>query len=252
MAPHPFLDPFEGPGFRGKRTRVGGLYTCPPEDATVVCVDELGPVIPRTFPRAPGWSPDGHRIKAQLDYSRGPEKTWVYGGLRVRDGQQVTMTASSRNSVFYQQFLQKLENANPNGDIYVITDNLSSHNSLSTEPGSRTTPVSGMSSYPSAPAGSTCKKAGGASSAKLPSPDSPSPDLTRSPKPPHSQQPSSTPVPDPGSGADLPHPPDTYAAGICTAFKESSTRSFRRENLTERRNVKEQAQRAAFFCSTHT
>ncbi|WP_307710217.1 transposase [Streptomyces sp. V1I6] len=109
-----------------------GLYTHPPDGATVVCADELGPVIPRTFPPAPGWSPDGRRIKAELDYGRGPEKTWVYGGLRVRDGQQVTMTAPSRNSLFYQQFLQKLEVANPVGDIYVITDNLSSHNSLST------------------------------------------------------------------------------------------------------------------------
>jgi hypothetical protein len=43
--------------------------------------DELGPVIPRTFPPALGWSPDGHRIKALLEYSRGPEKTWVYDGL---------------------------------------------------------------------------------------------------------------------------------------------------------------------------
>ncbi|MFD7757257.1 transposase [Streptomyces sp. NPDC059757] len=131
-APHAFLDPFHGSGFRGKRTRVLGLYTCPPEDATVVCVDELGLVIPRILPPAPGWSPDGHRIKAELDYSRGPEKTWVYGGLRVTDGQQVTMTASSRNSAFYQRFLQKLEEANQAGDIYVVTDNLSSHNSLST------------------------------------------------------------------------------------------------------------------------
>ncbi|MEU6051094.1 hypothetical protein ABZ829_11710 [Streptomyces xanthochromogenes] len=89
-------------------------------------------MIPRTFPPAPGWSPGGRRIKSELDYGRGPEKTWVYGGLRVRDGQQVSMTATSRNSVFYQQFLQKLEAANPAGDIYVITDNLSSHSSLST------------------------------------------------------------------------------------------------------------------------
>ncbi|WP_330294205.1 transposase [Streptomyces sp. NBC_00503] len=89
-------------------------------------------MIPRTFPPAPGWSPDGRRIKSELDYGRGPEKTWVYGGLRVRDGQQVTMTATSRNSVFYQQFLQKLEMSNPVGDVYVITDNLSSHNSIST------------------------------------------------------------------------------------------------------------------------
>jgi transposase len=100
----------------------------------VVCADELGPVIPRTFPPAPGWSPGGHRIKAWLDYSRGPEKTWVYGSLRVADGIAVTMTAPSRSSVYYQQFLAKLEAANPGtGDIIVITDNLSSHNSKSTQ-----------------------------------------------------------------------------------------------------------------------
>ncbi|WP_426570350.1 transposase [Streptomyces canus] len=89
-------------------------------------------MIPRAFPPAPGWSPDGHRIKNEIDYSRGPEKTWVYGALRVRDGQELTMTATSRNSAFYQQFLQLVEDANPVGDIYVITDNLSSHNSVST------------------------------------------------------------------------------------------------------------------------
>jgi DDE superfamily endonuclease len=98
----------------------------------VICADELGPVIPRTFPPAPGWSGDGHRIKAPLEYSRGPEKTWVYGGLRVSDGQAVTMCAPSRNSAFYQDFLQLAEQANPEGTIWVITDNLSSHDSKST------------------------------------------------------------------------------------------------------------------------
>ncbi|WP_330301713.1 MULTISPECIES: transposase [unclassified Streptomyces] len=98
----------------------------------MICADELGPVIRRTFLPAPAWSPDGHRVKAELDYSRGPEETWVYGGLRPADGQAVTMTASSRNSVFYQQFLQLLEDANPDGEIWIVTDNLSSHNSVST------------------------------------------------------------------------------------------------------------------------
>jgi hypothetical protein len=45
--------------------------------------------------------PDGHRIKAELDYSREPEKTWVYGPLRV--GQEATMTVLLRNSAGYQQ-----------------------------------------------------------------------------------------------------------------------------------------------------
>jgi hypothetical protein len=59
----------------------------------VICADELGPVIPRSFPPPPGWSADGHRIKAPLEYGRGRDKTWVYGALRPGDGQAVTLTA---------------------------------------------------------------------------------------------------------------------------------------------------------------
>jgi len=115
-----------------QRAQVIALYTAPPPEVTVVCADELGPVIPRSFPPAPGWTPDGHRVKALLDYGRGPEKTWVYGALRVGDGQEVTMTAPSRNSVGYQHLLAAVEAANPAGTIMVITDNLSSHTSAST------------------------------------------------------------------------------------------------------------------------
>ena len=60
------------------------------------------------------------------------EKTWVYGGLRVGDGHQVTMTAPPRNSVNYQRFLGLVEQANPAGTVMVIGDNLSSHTSYST------------------------------------------------------------------------------------------------------------------------
>ena len=98
----------------------------------MICADELGPVIPRTFPPPPGWSPDGHRIKAPLVYDRGTDKTWVYGALRPGDGQAVTLTAPSRNSAGYQRLLAAVEQANPTGAIAVITDNLSSHASIST------------------------------------------------------------------------------------------------------------------------
>lgn len=84
---------------------------------------------PRTYPPAPGWSPDGHRIKAPLDYSRGPEKVWVYGALRVRDGQALTLTAPARNTAGYLRLLDAVARANPRGDLYLITDNLSSHKS---------------------------------------------------------------------------------------------------------------------------
>jgi hypothetical protein len=42
------------------------------------------------------------------------------------------MTAPSRNSVYYQRFLHTVEQANPGGEIVVVTDNLSSHHSIST------------------------------------------------------------------------------------------------------------------------
>jgi len=98
----------------------------------VICAGEPGPVTPRAFPPAPGWSPGGHRVKAPPGYSRGPEQTPACGGLRVRDGQALTLCAPSRNSRHCQDFLRLEEQANPDGTIYVITGNLSSHDSKST------------------------------------------------------------------------------------------------------------------------
>jgi DDE superfamily endonuclease len=85
--------------------------------------------MPRTFPPAPGWSKDGHRIKAPLEYSRGMEKTWVYGALRVRDGQAITFTAAARNTAGHQRLLETIAAANPKGDLRIIGDNLASHKS---------------------------------------------------------------------------------------------------------------------------
>ncbi|MEV6867083.1 transposase [Streptosporangium subroseum] len=82
---------------------------------------------PRTFPPAPAWSVDGHRIKAPLTYSRGTDKTWVYGALRIRDGVELTFCAPSRNSDGWIQLPAQVAAANRRGPIVVITDNLSSH-----------------------------------------------------------------------------------------------------------------------------
>jgi hypothetical protein len=45
---------------RKKWAAVVGLYTHPPTRTTVICADELGPVIARTFPPAAG-SPSARR-----------------------------------------------------------------------------------------------------------------------------------------------------------------------------------------------
>jgi hypothetical protein len=67
-------------------------------------------------------------MKAPLEYSRGLEKTWIYGALRVRDGKELTRCAASRNSANDIELLKLIEANNPTGDIFMITDNLSSHN----------------------------------------------------------------------------------------------------------------------------
>jgi hypothetical protein len=58
-----------------------------------------------------------------LEYSRGLEKTWIYGALRVRDGKELTRCALSRDSKGYIALLDDIEADNPTGDIYIITDN---------------------------------------------------------------------------------------------------------------------------------
>jgi hypothetical protein len=60
----------------------------PPAGETSICTDELGPVVPRTFPPARGWSVDGHRIKAPLAYERGRDADldlWCFAGA-AREG----------------------------------------------------------------------------------------------------------------------------------------------------------------------
>jgi len=67
-----------------------------------------------------------------MEYGRGEEKVWIYGALRVCDGNEITRGAASRNSKGYIALLADVEAANPSGDLFVITDNLSSHNSAET------------------------------------------------------------------------------------------------------------------------
>jgi DDE superfamily endonuclease len=64
-----------------------------------------------------------------LDYERGPDKVWVYGALSVRNGQALTQTAPSRNTAGYLELLRTLDQTYPQGDLYLVADNLASHSS---------------------------------------------------------------------------------------------------------------------------
>lgn len=50
----------------------------------------------------------------------------------MRDGKELTRCAASRNSTNYIALLEQIEADNPTGDIFIVTDNLSSHNSRET------------------------------------------------------------------------------------------------------------------------
>ena len=103
---------------------------------------------PRAFPPAPGWSPDGHRIKAHLAYGRGSDKVWVYGALRVHDGQVLTQTAPARNTTGYLALLAAVAQANPDGDLSLIADNLSVIPANPSRTGSRNTRVCTRAPFP--------------------------------------------------------------------------------------------------------
>jgi hypothetical protein len=45
------------------------------------------------------------------------------------DGQALTFTGASRNMAGHQQLLEQIDRANPEGDLYVIADNLANHKS---------------------------------------------------------------------------------------------------------------------------
>ena len=92
---HSWAEP-RWPRLRPKRTAVVSHYVSPPEGSTTICTDELGPVVPRTFPPARGWSADGHRIKALLDYGRGRElhlDLWGLAGRRWQGADSVCARA---------------------------------------------------------------------------------------------------------------------------------------------------------------
>ncbi|HEU5378342.1 MAG TPA: hypothetical protein VFV38_23205 [Ktedonobacteraceae bacterium] len=180
-------------------------------------------MIPRTFAPAPGWSSNGHRIKTPLEYSRGEEKVWISGALRVCDGKEITRRAPSRNSANYIELLKLIEADNLTGDIFIITDNLSSHNSLETRTWMADPRVYTMCSFPKERAGSICRRAGGGSFAAMPSQVRVLPIRVKSTWQGVWPQGNSTPVPNPGFGDGLPRRLDTIAVSFVTGFKERST-----------------------------
>jgi hypothetical protein len=118
------------PGLRGQKGAIVRLYTAPPPDSTVVCVDELGPVAAKAYP-GPAWADAAHRPHFRPDYRR-DGYLWAYGALAHRSGQALVETAAARDTASWLAFLDRLEAFVPAGAVYLIVDALPLHWTLDT------------------------------------------------------------------------------------------------------------------------
>jgi hypothetical protein len=103
------------------------LYTRPPDNSWVVCLDEMGPESARSY-RGQRVVKAPQRAAQEIDYGR-RGKGYVFGAFRSASGEVLTDTYPRRTTVNWVDFLTQVEAWIP-ADIervYAIVDNLSTH-----------------------------------------------------------------------------------------------------------------------------
>jgi hypothetical protein len=106
------------------------MYKTPPDDSSVLCVDEMGPVSAKTY-LAPRFTSAGHRPRVEVDYGR-RGKLWVFGAFEPRTGLSLTTCAPRRDSLHFTLFLDEVVDRWSDRSLVIILDNLSIHRSLDT------------------------------------------------------------------------------------------------------------------------
>ena len=119
------------PRLRGKKGAIVQLYTAPPPDSTVICLDERGPVAARSHPPVGTWADDAHRPHYRPDYGR-HGYCWAYGALEHRTGEVFVATANTRDTASWLHLLDGLEAFAPQGNVYLVVDALPLHWTLDT------------------------------------------------------------------------------------------------------------------------
>jgi transposase len=102
------------------------LYRHPPENACVLCVDEMGPTSAKTY-IASRW--DEQRPHVEADYGR-RGKIWTFGAFEPATGQALTACYPGRTSANFVAFLDVVADTWLGQTIYIILDNLSTHKTL--------------------------------------------------------------------------------------------------------------------------
>lgn len=105
------------------------LYTQPPENSWVVCLDEMGPESAKSY-RGRRLVKAPQRATQEVDYGR-RGKGYVFGALRPATGEVLTDTYTRRTGVNWVDFLSQVEAWIPadRERVYAIVDNLSTHRS---------------------------------------------------------------------------------------------------------------------------
>jgi transposase len=103
------------------------LYTQPPENSWVVCLDEMGPESAKSY-RGQQVVKALIRATQEADYGR-RGKGYVFGAFRPASGAALTHTYTGRTTVNWVDFLIQVDAWIPAGveHVYAIVDNLSTH-----------------------------------------------------------------------------------------------------------------------------
>ena len=117
---------------RAQKGAVEQLYTAPPADSVVVCLDEMGPQASKSYPgqqlvRPAG--PEAERAKQEIDYGRRGTAGYVFGALQPATGKAFTLTYERRTTSNWVDFLGAVEAwIDPAvGRVYAVLDNLNIH-----------------------------------------------------------------------------------------------------------------------------
>ena len=102
------------------------LYREPPANTHVLCIDEMGPTAAKTYR---GQRYALRRPYVEADYGR-RGKVWTIGAFEPSTGQALTKCYDRRNSPSFLDFLTLVDVAWPNGEVFIILDNLSTHKTL--------------------------------------------------------------------------------------------------------------------------
>jgi len=116
------------PDFAAKVVDVVGLYLHPPENGIVVCVDEKTQVqaLDRTQPLLP--MRPGQVERRTHDYKRNGT-VQLYAALEVNAGHVIPSIEERHRSKEFIAFMNQLLQAYPSGELHIILDNASSHDS---------------------------------------------------------------------------------------------------------------------------